>query len=125
MKIIKYKDQGKGYYCIKNDDGTLGQSFDKKSGFYAEMMRKTGPDNPIEPQFTEAEKEQKVIDDSKNALASQKALCIQNLKDTDYVFLPDFEFSETDKQKIVAERLNWKRIKNSSEIEAVQKKPFS
>ena len=84
-------------------------------------MEWNGPDE--EPTESELEKwDIERLEDIE--VHDQKEICIQNLKATDYCFLPDFEYQE-DLSEIKTRRSEWKRILKSAQIEEIPPHPFS
>ena len=88
---------------------------------YEEMQAWVAKGNEIEPIYNEEELAAKELKEDEQALESQKSTCIQNLKDTDYKLLEDFEFPE-DLEKVKADRVEWKRIAKSNKLETIPEK---
>lgn len=82
-------------------------------------------DDPERMPKDEAEEAQwKLEYDNRVDLTGQKAACQQNLKDTDYMLLSDFEYKE-DLPNLLILRADWKRIIKSDKLETIPPKPFS
>lgn len=75
------------------------------------------------PEDEAEEKQWELEYDSRVDLTDQKAACINNLKDTDYMLLSDFEYKE-DLPALILIRADWKRILKSDQLETIPEKPF-
>lgn len=120
IKYKKHESPGWWYKIDIDEDGNESrQSFDKKHGWYKEMMDSGAP---IEPLYTSEELEQKEDDDLQNALESQKSQCIQLLKDTLHTQSDDFDYPD-DKGTWKTYRDQVKTVMRSGQIETIPDKP--
>lgn len=132
---IKFKEVGPDAFVkiYLNEDGSESSksgSFSSKPkektsgyGLNKEMIAWVAAGNTIEKQYTPGELAQKVIDDAKNALDSQKSTCIQLLNESEMAVSNDPPYpADTDKWKTI--RAEWRIILKSDIIQTVPEKLF-
>lgn len=109
IKVIQYY-----WKCLKRDCPCT----------YSEVSGKITVDDAERMPNKEQEKQWELEYDSRINLTDQKETCIQNLKDTDYMLLSDFEYKE-DLPDLLIKRSDWKRILKSDKLEEMPPKTFN
>lgn len=123
---MNYKHaESSGWYYQIDDQGNRGQSWTRKNRpkMYEEMQDWVKEGNTIEPRFTPEELLEKEVKDSKNALDSQKSICIQLLNDSEKSVSRDPPYPSDFGQWVIF-RKELRDILKREDIVMIPEKPF-